>query len=120
MTKVNKSLAKWRERTDANRKWINEYKLQRGCVRCGYKEHPAALDFHHVAPETKSFTICTRLGSERGNLLAEMEKCEVLCANCHRIHTAIEKAKGNQVRKPVDDSQKRFDFELRRIDPCRI
>jgi ribosomal protein S27AE len=54
------------------------------CVLCGFDQHPAALQFHHLDPSTKSFQIgeggLTR-GIERCR--AEAAKCVLLCSNCH-------------------------------------
>ena len=66
--------------------FVSAYKLEKGCARCGYNEHPAALDFNHLDPSTKSFHISGGTYG-RETLIAEMEKCEVLCSNCHRVHT---------------------------------
>lgn len=56
------------------------------CQKCGYNECQAALDFHHRNPEEKEFSICKRYGyrilSER--IKKELDKCDLLCANCHR------------------------------------
>jgi hypothetical protein len=55
------------------------------CDRCGF-DKPCALEFHHRDPATKDFTISKKawqVSEER--LLAEIEKCDVLCSNCHRI-----------------------------------
>jgi transposase len=53
------------------------------CAICGYDRCFPALQFHHLNPRTKSFTI--RDGSLRGLdvLRAEARKCVLLCANCH-------------------------------------
>ena len=54
------------------------------CARCP-ESFWACLDFHHRDSSIKSFSISEgggRYGLNR--LLAEIEKCEVLCANCHR------------------------------------
>jgi transposase len=53
------------------------------CVICGYSRCIAALQFHHVEPAQKTFTI--RDGSLRALdvLRAEARKCVLLCANCH-------------------------------------
>ena len=54
------------------------------CQICGYDRFPAALQFHHVDPSQKSFSI-----SHRGVTIAldaaraEAGKCVLLCANCH-------------------------------------
>lgn len=62
-----------------------EEKLNRGCRRCGYDEHAAALDFHHPEGVDKQ-------GWERGSgswayadFLDRMDDLIVLCANCHRV-----------------------------------
>lgn len=70
---------------DAIKDFVANYKMKHGCKYCGYKEHPAALDFHHVGNDkTKSIA---RMRSMKA-ILAEVGKCEVVCANCHRIITA--------------------------------
>ena len=66
---------------------IRWYKSARGCKDCGVRD-PLVLEFDHVRG-SKSFTI----GGSRAKretmpkLLAEMAKCDVVCANCHQIRT---------------------------------
>lgn len=65
---------------------INAYKLEKGCADCGYKKYACALDFDHLG--NKKFGINDKgfdLKWER--VLKEIKKCEVVCANCHRIRT---------------------------------
>jgi transposase len=54
------------------------------CQLCGYDRYLGALQFHHLDPSLKSFSLsrrgCTRAFSE---LQAEASKCALLCANCH-------------------------------------
>lgn len=54
------------------------------CKVCGYDRYLGALQFHHLDPSTKSFSLsrrgCTRAFAE---LKAEAAKCVLLCANCH-------------------------------------
>lgn len=61
---------------------------QRGgcCEQCGYNKNIAAFDFHHKDPSKKNFKLDIRkLGNiSMKKLLFEFEKCELLCANCHR------------------------------------
>lgn len=55
------------------------------CERCGYKKCIEALDFHHKDDSTKSFGISSKghtYSLNKGK--AEVDKCELLCANCHR------------------------------------
>lgn len=66
---------------------IHEEKLRRGCECCGYKEHACALDFDHLDPSTKLRDISKMHTTSIPKLKAEMAKCQVLCANCHRIKT---------------------------------
>jgi len=67
---------------------LDRYKVMKGCARCGYKEHPAALEFNHINPELKKFCLAERCAAMKGAVFKEeFYKCEVLCANCHNIHT---------------------------------
>jgi hypothetical protein len=67
------------------RRWLREYKTSLVCTDCG-ETHPAALDFHHTDASEKELSIgeVTAYGWSRRKVLAEIAKCEVLCANCHR------------------------------------
>ena len=67
------------------------------CVDCGYSESVTALEFHHRDASTKSFSIGTASVS-RERLWAEAAKCDLLCANCHRLrHAASRKPAGASV-----------------------
>lgn len=62
---------------------LREHKLTHGCADCGYRAHHAALEFHHSGGDKKiNLSFAKSLGQAR----REMEKCKVLCSNCHRIH----------------------------------
>lgn len=52
------------------------------CVKCGYNKCLAALEFHHKNPKEKEFTLNIKFSLNR--LIKEAQKCELLCANCHR------------------------------------
>lgn len=54
------------------------------CESCGYCAEPAALEFHHRDPATKEFGLANFHGRLQ-MLLQEMDKCDLLCANCHRL-----------------------------------
>jgi hypothetical protein len=54
------------------------------CQRCGYDRCPEALELHHRDPNNKEFQI--RDGHIRSweRIKAELDQCDLLCANCHR------------------------------------
>ena len=56
------------------------------CNRCGYKKCIAALDFHHKSSDTKEFNITGGNLKSFEKIKPELDKCELLCANCHREH----------------------------------
>lgn len=64
-----------------------QYKSERGCYLCGEK-HPARLDFHHLGEKTVNISSAVRqLGWSIQKVSVEIEKCVVVCCNCHRkIH----------------------------------
>ncbi len=58
------------------------------CADCGVEYPPYVMDFDHRDPATKSFSTGTDMhGVSRERLLAEVAKCDVVCANCHRERT---------------------------------
>jgi hypothetical protein len=75
-------------RTATRDEYLTNYKMSRGCTDCGYNKHPRALDLDHVRGE-KLFTIggVNRESKPWEDVLAEIEKCDVVCSNCHRVRT---------------------------------
>ena len=72
------------ERMRQTTAWLREQKAQRGCTDCSERD-PAVLDFHHRNPSTKKGDLGGSLRTlGRKRLAEEMDKCDVLCANCHR------------------------------------
>ena len=76
------------------RAWItarlDRFKVFKGCSHCGYKDNPAALQFHHVDPSKKlqNVSMIRRSSYSQWKVIkAEIRKCIVLCANCHSIET---------------------------------
>lgn len=70
---------------------IAKYKIDKGCNRCGYNKHWAALQFHHTNPNEKDFNIAVSMSLPLDVLFKEINKCEVLCANCHAIEHSSHK-----------------------------
>ncbi len=76
-----------KQRRRVLQEWYQNYKSSLSCVDCG-ENHPACLHFHHKDRKEKSFTIsyvATRGAASIKTIIKEMEKCEVLCGNCHAI-----------------------------------
>jgi len=71
---------------------IDAIKLKYGCADCGYNEHACALDFDHVRGK-KLFAIASYITLAWPRIEKEIAKCEVVCANCHRIRTAQRRKK---------------------------
>jgi hypothetical protein len=75
-------VTEWRRRT--KRRLVEE--AGGACVMCGFAGHPAALQFHHLDPTTKSFGLGGRgLTRSIERLRIEAAKCVLLCANCHAL-----------------------------------
>lgn len=63
------------------------------CYRCGGKFHQAVFDLHHINPKEKEGALGKLLQSysiDHPKVLMEMEKCVMLCSNCHRVVHATE------------------------------
>lgn len=74
---------------ERNREYIRRHKELHPCS-CG-EGRTICLDFHHKDPSDKLFGINSagHIGLER--LKAEIEKCIVICANCHRVLHELER-----------------------------
>ena len=85
----NKQEISGRQRAERNKKkdWITQYKLENSvCTDCGISYPPHILDFDHL--KDKKFGIA-RAHRSHGldEIKAEIEKCEIVCSNCHRART---------------------------------
>jgi hypothetical protein len=67
-------------------KMVNDLKMESGCVDCGYRTHPWALQFDHIPNRGKKVLAISKFTDPR-KAREEMKKCEVRCANCHMIKT---------------------------------
>ena len=88
--------AKNRARIDSNhykfiemmREKCNQIKHENGCYFC-HEYDPICLDFHHRVPSEKQYSISVMINSHKNwdRIKSEIDKCAVVCANCHRkIH----------------------------------
>ena len=83
--------AKQKEHRIKMRKLVLDFLLENPCVNCGESD-PVTLDFDHIDPTTKRKTISQLLSGHAGweKIKSEIDKCRVLCANCHRKHTYVQ------------------------------
>lgn len=73
-----------RNRRVRNRNYVQQIKSEMKCNTCGENRH-WVLDFHHLDPSVKDGNISYMVASMgKEKVLEEIEKCIVLCANCHR------------------------------------
>ena len=55
------------------------------CTKCSWEGNQAALQFHHTNPSEKDFIIGNVANKNWDKIKKELEKCILLCANCHTI-----------------------------------
>lgn len=70
------------------RKRVAYFRESGVCVVCK-ENHPACLDWHHRDSSLKEFPVCRGIsdGFSEEEIWKEIEKCDILCSNCHRkIH----------------------------------
>jgi len=99
------------------------------CSVCGYDKCMGAMHFHHVYPDDKKFTIASYMFNKFDSLVEELEKCILVCSNCHsEIHaglidaieiyekqqkiftkytTPIKEEKIKQIKQPIERPTKR-------------
>lgn len=54
------------------------------CANCGIEDDPCIYDFHHIDPTAKEIAFGARGGKSFESLKCELDKCVLLCSNCHR------------------------------------
>lgn len=75
------------------------------CERCGYSKSLRALQFHHPDPTEKEFGIGSGNTKSWEKLKVELDKCELLCSNCHAEHHEQEYSDviGNSLERVVKE-----------------
>jgi len=80
------------------------------CEICGYDRCIEALEFHHKNTSSKDFGISAK-GYTRSwkKVMEELDKCVIVCANCHReLHAKLAASRGNSgVKKRVNSGKAR-------------
>jgi len=77
------------ERQRKRKKECLKYKGER-CIICGYNKHDGSLVFHHIDPTQKDFGISRWTTASLERTKSELDKCVLVCANCHgEIHGGL-------------------------------
>lgn len=79
------------KRVLARRRFIWDYLSNNPCIICGESD-PIVLEFDHREPSEKIGSISNMISNGIGldKVLLEINKCDVLCSNCHKRRTAIQ------------------------------
>ena len=79
-------------------KHIRNYKLSKGCSICGYNKCAEALEFHHNGDKNIGIARSIYTYRKFETIKKEMDKCIILCSNCHRELHAKEKESATFLR----------------------
>ncbi|MDD5193722.1 MAG: hypothetical protein PHF67_04005 [Candidatus Nanoarchaeia archaeon] len=72
-----------KRRKNEIRRWFEDYKSNLKCTKCS-ENHPAVIEFHHKNNKDFDIAEMTHEGYSVNRIKKEIEKCIVLCSNCHR------------------------------------
>jgi hypothetical protein len=68
--------------------WAQSLKEKRPCVDCGHSFHPVVMQWDHTGTDKKiNISDAVKRGWSKAHILAEIAKCELVCANCHALRT---------------------------------
>lgn len=76
-----------KKRAERNLLWVLDYFKSNPCVDCG-QSNPLVLEFDHKSDKKYKVSVLIGTGQSLETLKKEIVKCDVRCANCHRIRTA--------------------------------
>jgi hypothetical protein len=79
-----------REARSVAREYVWDYLSAHPCIECG-EDDPRVLEFHHWHGKDKVVSVMIAGGYPIATIQAEIDKCNVMCANCHRRKTMDER-----------------------------
>jgi hypothetical protein len=89
MGKDGKNKKEMKYKNEKRQKYYN-FLANKSCVKCGINDI-RVLEFDHRDRSTKKHTVSQMLKNHSWeNILIEIEKCDILCSNCHKIKTSIQ------------------------------
>lgn len=80
--------------------WLKNYKQTCECKKCGDKRW-YVLDFHHIDPLQKDNNVSNLMNKSIKSTKKEIEKCIVLCSNCHREFHHLEKVEDIKIKEYI-------------------
>ena len=89
-THLEQVKARKREARNVAREYVYDYLSTHPCTECGESD-PRVLEFHHVGGKDMAISQMTGGGYPVSTIQAEIDRCIVLCANCHRKKTMDER-----------------------------
>lgn len=114
--RVNVEISKQKRRARTRvESW--KYLAANGCGNCSIRD-PRLLDYNHKDPSEKRYTIGTLIRNGYGwtspRLQEEISKCDILCSNCHRLHTAKQGKhhQAEELQELLLDLSKKYDFNI--------
>jgi hypothetical protein len=85
------------------------------CAICGYDKCNDALDFHHIDPTQKEYNISSVKSKNIEALKKELDKCVLLCSNCHReVHAGVSVCPGAELI--VSDTEEWIPREYKELE----
>lgn len=90
-----------KRRYASRKRYIDDYKVEKGCFRCGENRLPC-LDIHHVTAKKKhGRDVISAVGKHWSltRLKRTLEGCQIVCANCHRLLHHEERVLGKDVSR---------------------
>lgn len=68
---------------------LTQLKVGKPCHDCGNTFHPVCMDWDHLPGEKKLFCVSKSATRKWDEILTEISKCQLVCANCHRVRTLV-------------------------------
>ena len=113
---TQKSTENKRLRRKVGLHFVQEHKKRWGCADCGEKD-PVVLSLHHK--HDKKFNVADRVGGNQQQLADEVDKCEILCHNCHarRHHKPVKIYYDLPVIKMITQFRKERGIKVKKDPP---
>jgi hypothetical protein len=90
-----------KKRLEELRRFLENLKLSKKCLFCHFASYVTALEFHHLYDKDINISNAVRRGWSKQRILKEVDKCILVCVNCHRKihHTNLHDSKISAIIK---------------------